>query len=72
MDSWQMEDIPISKFKVVAESNTVNGEIKIITNIAGKVQEQFMQTYNEEVGAALQDLGWFPPGHICRACGFKI
>jgi hypothetical protein len=72
MDSWQLEDIPISKFKVKAEPDSVTGEIKVITNIAGKIREQFLQTYNKEVGAALEALGWLPPGHVCRHCGGEL
>jgi hypothetical protein len=61
MDSWSYNDVPISKFKVVAEPNSITGEIKIITNIAGKVREQFLQTFDEQVGAALEQLGWSSP-----------
>ena len=33
MDSWQYNDIPIGKYKVVTEPNPVTGEIKQITEI---------------------------------------
>jgi hypothetical protein len=69
MDSWQYDDIPISKFRVVAEPNPLTGEIKIITNIAGKVREQFLQTFDDQVRNALIDLGWFPPKYVCWHCG---
>jgi hypothetical protein len=69
MDNWQYDDIPISKFKVKAEPDSVTGEIKVITNIAGKIREQFLQTYNAEVRKALIDLGWFPPKYVCWHCG---
>ena len=64
MDSWKTDDIPISSFKVIAEPNPVTQEIKIITNIAGKIQEQYIQTWNEQVRNALIDLGWTPPAGI--------
>jgi hypothetical protein len=60
-DNWSYNDVPISKFKVKAEPDTVTGEIKVITNIAGKIREQFLQTYNEQVGIALEELGWSSP-----------
>ena len=61
MDSWQEKDIPISNFKVVAEPDPLTGEIKIITEIAGKIREEFLQTWNDQVRNALIDLGWTPP-----------
>ena len=61
MDSWQFDDIPISQFKVVATSDALTGEIKMISEIAGKVREQFLQTYDDQVRNALIDLGWSPP-----------
>jgi hypothetical protein len=71
-ESWSYNDVPISKFKVKAEPDTVTGEIKVITNIAGKIREQFLQTYNKEVGIALEELGWTPPGHVCPRCGEEL
>ena len=61
MDNWSYQDIPISKFSVVAEPNSITGEIKIITNIAGRVQEEYLQTWNDQVRNALIDMGWTPP-----------
>ena len=61
MDDWKTEDIPISSFKVVAEPNPLTGEILIITQIAGKIREQYLQTWDDQVRNALIDLGWTPP-----------
>ena len=61
MDSWQTDDIPISQFQVIAEPNLLTGEIKLITTIAGRVQEEFIQTRDEQLRNALIDLGWKPP-----------
>jgi len=61
MDSWQYDDIPISKFKIVTEPNLVTGEIKQITTIAGRIQEEIIQTKSEQIRNALIDLGWTPP-----------
>jgi hypothetical protein len=61
MDSWQLDDLPIGKFQVIAEPNPLTGEIKLITEIAGKIQEEFLQTRDEQIHNALIDLGWTPP-----------
>jgi len=61
VDSWQEKDIPISNFKITAEPDILTGEIKIITEIAGKIKEQYLQTFDDQVRNALIDLGWTPP-----------
>lgn len=61
MDSWQHDDIPIGKFNVLTEPNPVTGEIKQITDIAGKITEEIIQTKSEQIRNALIDLGWLPP-----------
>ena len=69
MDNWSYSDIPISKFSVVAEPNPINGEIKIITNIAGKIREDYLQTWNDQVRNALITMGWKHPEWVCPTCG---
>ena len=71
MDSWQEDDIPISNFQVIAEPNLVTGEIKLITTIAGRVQEEFIQTRDEQLNNALIDLGWKQPGWVCPECATR-
>jgi hypothetical protein len=61
MNDWSYKDIPIGDFKVVAEPNLLTGEIRLITQIAGKIQEEFIQTRDEQLRNALIDLGWTPP-----------
>lgn len=61
MDNWQIEGIPIGKYNVVTEPNPVTGEIKQITEIAGRIQEEIIQTKSEQIRNALIDLGWTPP-----------
>ena len=60
-NEWTYKDIPIHKFKVVTEPNLVTGEIKQITEIAGKITEEIIQTKSEQIRNALIDLGWTPP-----------
>lgn len=60
--NWEIQDIPTEfKFSIVAEPNPVNGEIKLITNMMGRIQEEYLQTWNDVVRNALIDLGWTPP-----------
>ena len=60
-DDWEIKDIPISNYNVITEPNPVTGEIKQITNIAGKITEEIIQTKSEQIRNALIDLGWTPP-----------
>ena len=60
-DDWTYDDIPIGKYKVLTEPNPYTGEIKQITNIAGKIREEIIQTKSEQIRNALIDLGWTPP-----------
>lgn len=60
-DEWSYDDIPISKYSVLTEPNLYTGEIKQITKIAGKIQEEIIQTKSEQIRNALIDMGWTPP-----------
>ena len=60
-NEWSYNDIPISDFKVITEPNLITGEIKQITEIAGKIQTEIIQTKSEQIRNALIDLGWKPP-----------
>jgi hypothetical protein len=62
MDSnWSYKDVPLHDYKVVTEPNLITGEIKIITDIMGKIQEEIIQTKSDQIRNALIDLGWTPP-----------
>ncbi len=58
---WKYEDIPLNKYGVVTEPDLISGEIKQITTIAGKIQEEIIRTKSDQVRNALIDLGWTPP-----------
>lgn len=58
---WTFKDIPIHDYKVITEPNPVTGEIKQITEIAGRISEEIIQTKSEQIRNALIDLGWSPP-----------
>lgn len=67
-DNWELRDIPISEiaqrmrnYKVVTEPNPVTGEIRIVTEIMGKIEEEIIQTKSDQIRNALIDLGWTPP-----------
>jgi hypothetical protein len=38
-ESFRYEDVPISDWSVLTEPNTLTGEIRQITTIAGKIQK---------------------------------
>ena len=59
--NWSYKDIPISNYHVLTEPNPVTGEIKQITEIAGKITEEIIQTKSDQIRNALIDLGWTPP-----------
>ena len=59
--NWEYRDIPLTNYKVVTEPNPVTGEIKIITEIMGKIEEEIIQTKSDQIRNALIDLGWTPP-----------
>lgn len=63
VSNWKLEDIPLRlrNYKVVTEPNPLTGEIKIITEIMGKIQTEIIQTKSEQIRNALIDLGWTPP-----------
>ena len=60
---WEYRDIPLGlrDYKVVTEPNLVTGEIKIITEMMGRIQEEIIQTKSDQIRNALIDLGWTPP-----------
>ncbi len=58
---WSMRDVPIGKYDVRTEANPVTGEIKQITEIAGKITEEIIRTKSDQLRNALVDLGWTPP-----------
>ena len=60
-NEWSYNDIPISDFKVTHEINAVSGEIAIITEIAGKIEREIIQSKSDQIRNALIDLGWTPP-----------
>ena len=60
-NDWSYDDVPIGKFNIITEPNPVTGEIKQITDIAGKITEEIIQTKSEQIRNALIDLGWTPP-----------
>ena len=62
-DNWEIKDIPmrLRDYKVVTEPNPVTGEIKIITEMMGRIEEEIVQTKSEQIRNALIDLGWTPP-----------
>jgi hypothetical protein len=60
-ESFRYEDVPISDWSVLTEPNTLTGEIRQITTIAGKITEEIFQTKNDQIRNALIDLGWTPP-----------
>lgn len=53
--------IPFANFRVMAEPNILTGEIKLITQKAGEIYEEFLQTRDQQIRNALIDLGWTPP-----------
>lgn len=59
--NWSYQDIPIHKFQVITEPNLITGEIKQITDIAGKITEEIIQTKSDQIRNALIDLSWTPP-----------
>lgn len=59
--NWTYKDVPLSNYKIVTEPNLITGEIKIITEIMGKIQEEIIQTKSDQIRNALIDLGWTPP-----------
>ena len=61
--NWDYRDIPVGirDYKVVTEPYPVTGEIKIITEIMGKIEEEIIQTKSDQIRNALIDLGWTPP-----------
>lgn len=63
IDEWKIEDVPIElqDWSVIAEPNTLTGEIRVMTRLMGKVREQIMDTTNQQIRNALIDLGWTPP-----------
>ena len=58
---WEYQDIPLSKFTVVTEPDLYSGEIKQITTIAGRIQEEIIRTKADQLRNALIDLKWIPP-----------
>jgi hypothetical protein len=62
-NDWELKDIPLPDFKysVITEPNPVTGEIKILTEIMGKIEEEIVATKADQVRNALIDLGWTPP-----------
>jgi hypothetical protein len=60
-DNWSYDDIPLSRYSVLTEPNLITGEINQITRIAGRIQEEIIQTKSEQIRNALIDLGWTPP-----------
>lgn len=62
-DNWTIEDLPIGRFNVTTEPNPVTGEIRQITEIAGRIQERVIQTQALQARNALIDLGWTPPAN---------
>jgi hypothetical protein len=66
--NWHYQDIPISNYSVTHEVNPINGEIKVITNIMGKIQEEIIQSKSDQIQNALVSLGWTPPGYKCKYC----
>lgn len=59
--NWDFNDIPISDFKVTSKIDHVTGEINVISKIAGKVMEEYVQTKSDVIRNALIDMGWTPP-----------
>ena len=66
---WEYQDIPISKFNVSHEINPVTGEIRLITDIMGKIQEEIIQSKSDQIQNALISLGWKHPDWVCPKCG---
>ena len=62
-DEWTVEDLPIGDFKVTTEPNPLSGEIRQITEIAGRIQERVIRTQANQTRNALIDLGWTPPAN---------
>jgi hypothetical protein len=60
-NEWQYNDIPLSKFKVLTEPDPISGDIRQITDIAGKISEEIIRTQSDQIRNALIDLGWTPP-----------
>jgi hypothetical protein len=67
-DNWSVRNIPISdiaqemrKYKIVTEPDPRTGDIRIITEMMGKIEEEIIQTKSDQIRNALIDLGWTPP-----------
>lgn len=61
MDSWQYDDVPIGKFNITTTADKLSGEIRQITDIAGKITEEIIETKSEQIRERLIELGWTPP-----------
>lgn len=70
-DDYLTRTIPFANFRVMAEPNLLTGEIKLITQKAGEIYEEFLQTRDQQIRNALIDIGWLCPEHTCRHCGNK-
>lgn len=64
MNGWSINDLPIGDFKVTTEPNPITGEIKQITEVAGRIQERVIHTQANQTRNALIDLGWTPPASM--------
>jgi hypothetical protein len=65
---WSYKDVPISKFHVTHEINPLTGEIQLITDIAGKITREIIQSKSDQIQNALVSMGWTPPGYRCPFC----
>lgn len=63
VSNWDIRDVPLRlrEYKVLTEPNPVTGEIKQVTEIMGRVQQEVIQTKSDQIRNALIDLGWTPP-----------
>lgn len=68
---WSYRDIPISNFNVTHEYNPLTGEIQLITEIAGKIEREIIQSKSDQIQNALVSMGWTPPGYRCQFCKDK-
>jgi hypothetical protein len=67
--NWTEKDLPISNYSVTYRADPVTGEIELITEIAGRIEREIIQSKSDCIHNALIDLGYKYPGYLCKHCG---